>query len=433
MTAIALVGTLLAGGLAATPAYAESKYPSWDDIKQAKKNESNTKSEIDKVKDLISSLTDDYLAAEADAETKLSDYNDALDAYSVGLVKYQKLTKQAAAAKAAAEESKKQAGALVAQMYRSNGTDVSMQLLLSGGSEAQDLLYKLSALGQITDTNYEIYQAAINDSNLADSLARDAQAASDALAELESTAKTKYAEAEAAQEAADTALQEQKDNQDRLYSQLAQLEDTTAALVKEREDGIKKAKEEAAKKAAAARKAAAEARRKAAEAAANGDDSSGGDSGTDAPTSSGSWVTPTYGYISSGYGYRAAYTSNGFHNGVDIANSCGTPIYAAASGTVVFAGTEPYGAQDIVIKHKNSVYTEYAHMMVGHLFVSVGDTVTKGQHIADMGKTGIATGCHLHFSVYLTSNWTLGMMGTHYNTTNPYTFMRKHGVTLGVG
>lgn len=436
IAAAALVG-LLASGLTAAPALAVEKYPSWEDIKNAKNDETAKQGEIDTIKSLITTLTDNYLAAEADAQSKLDDYNDALNAFSDGFARYLSLKKKADAAKAEADAAKKKAGALVAQMYRTNGTDVSLQLLLSGGSEAQDLLYKLSALGQITDTNYQIYQDAISTVNLASSLEDDAKAASDALASLEATAKEKYAAAEQAQATASAALQEQKDNEDRLYAQLADLENTTADLVKQREEGIKKQKEEEERKKRAAEAARRKAQQEAAaRAAANSSSDSAGDSADtpSAPTSTGAWVTPTYGYISSGYGGRESISTGagdtaGFHNGTDIANKCGTHIYAAAAGTVVRTGTAGMaGAESILINH-GSYYTLYLHMMTGHIYVKVGDKVSKGQYIADMGMTGQATGCHLHFGVY-PNNGTWTYWGT---SVNPVPFLAARGVTLGVG
>lgn len=427
LAVVALVG-LAAGGIFAAPTAAladdnGTSYPTWDQIQAAQSNETTKAAEITTVTNLINQLSTNYIAAQANAATLLSDYNNALTVYSAGLTKYQSLKEQAAAAETAAAASKQKAGALVAQMYRSNGADVSLQILLSGGSEAQDLLYKLSALGEITNTNYEIYQAAINDANLVASTASDAEAAANALAGLEADARAKYDAAAQAQTAVSAALQEQQANQTTLYAQLASLQGTTAELVSERQEGIQKEQEAAAAAAAAQQQAAAAA-------AANSVSSGGGSGGSTASTpstSSSGWVNPASGYISQGYGVTS-YSS--FHNGIDIAASCGTAIYAAYSGTVVFSGVEPYGAQDIVIQH-DGVATEYAHMLVGHRFVSTGQTVTAGQHIGDVGMTGNATGCHLHFSVYITSNWTMSMMGTHYNTTDPDEFLAERGVSAG--
>lgn len=90
------------------------------------------------------------------------------------------------------------------------------------------------------------------------------------------------------------------------------------------------------------------------------------------------------------------------YNAVDIANACGTPVYAAAEGliTEVAAGwNEGYGNY-VVIEHPNGAKTKYAHNQKN--FVAVGDYVLKGDQIAAIGNTGLThgpTGCHLHFEI----------------------------------
>jgi LysM repeat protein len=88
------------------------------------------------------------------------------------------------------------------------------------------------------------------------------------------------------------------------------------------------------------------------------------------------------------------------NNAVDIANSCGTPIYAAAGGTVAvsdsFGWNGGYGMY-IKINHPNGTATLYAHNSKN--LVSAGEYVTQGQLIALMGTTGRSTGCHAHFEV----------------------------------
>lgn len=100
------------------------------------------------------------------------------------------------------------------------------------------------------------------------------------------------------------------------------------------------------------------------------------------------------GSITSGFGWRWGR----LHKGVDIADSIGTPIMAADSGKVIYAGysTSGYGKY-IIVNHNNGMKTLYAHNSV--LKVEVGDVVEKGQTIALMGNTGNSTGPHLHFEV----------------------------------
>ena len=92
-------------------------------------------------------------------------------------------------------------------------------------------------------------------------------------------------------------------------------------------------------------------------------------------------------------------------NGVDIANSCGTPVYAAADGTVAIADADGYNGgfgKYIKLIHANGTETLYAHS--SKLLVGVGQVVGKGQKIMLMGTTGRSTGCHLHFEVHGAKN-----------------------------
>ncbi len=82
---------------------------------------------------------------------------------------------------------------------------------------------------------------------------------------------------------------------------------------------------------------------------------------------------------------------------IDIYAPKGTDIYAAASGTVILAQSYSTYGNCVIIDHGNGLFTLYAH--ASKINVSVGDTVTQGQVIAQVGMTGRATGYHLHFEV----------------------------------
>lgn len=110
-------------------------------------------------------------------------------------------------------------------------------------------------------------------------------------------------------------------------------------------------------------------------------------------------IWPTSGEISSGYGYRRSPWGWGrqFHEGVDIAAEWGTPISAAADGEVVFSGWNGGYGKMVVIDHGNGISTAYAHNASN--YVAVGQRVSKGEYIADMGSTGASTGPHVHYEV----------------------------------
>lgn len=97
------------------------------------------------------------------------------------------------------------------------------------------------------------------------------------------------------------------------------------------------------------------------------------------------------------------------HNGLDIANKKGTPIYAADSGVVETASWNSggYGNQ-IVVNHGNGIKTRYAHMSA--FSVHAGQQVDKGDYLGAMGSTGRSTGSHLHFEVMIS--------GARYNPLN---------------
>jgi len=114
-------------------------------------------------------------------------------------------------------------------------------------------------------------------------------------------------------------------------------------------------------------------------------------------------IYPTFGRISDSWGSRIhPITKNlEFHNGIDISNKRGTPIYATAAGVVEKSiYTRGYG-RHIVLDHGNGYKTLYAHLQVQN--VKKGDAVTKGQIIGEMGNTGLSTGPHLHYEVIYNS------------------------------
>ncbi|MBI4085528.1 MAG: M23 family metallopeptidase [Candidatus Liptonbacteria bacterium] len=93
------------------------------------------------------------------------------------------------------------------------------------------------------------------------------------------------------------------------------------------------------------------------------------------------------------------------HNAVDIANACGTPIRAAAEGLIDDISLDERGTgygHYVMISHPAGIKTRYAHM--NKIFISVGQYVKKGEQIGTMGRTGDATGCHVHFEVYGATN-----------------------------
>lgn len=118
------------------------------------------------------------------------------------------------------------------------------------------------------------------------------------------------------------------------------------------------------------------------------------------------WPCPGYKRISDEYGNRMhpILGVEKFHNGLDMAASSGTPVLAAYDGDVVAADYSGSMGNYIMIDHGSGLYTIYMHCSA--LYVSKGQTVSKGQNIAAVGSTGRSTGPHLHFSVRLNGSYT---------------------------
>lgn len=110
-------------------------------------------------------------------------------------------------------------------------------------------------------------------------------------------------------------------------------------------------------------------------------------------TERGKFIWPLEGDVSSLFGMRHGRK----HDGVDISAKTGTPVYAAADGEVVFAKKMRGYGNLVLLKHKDDFFTVYAHNSVN--LVKLGTKVKKGQLVSRVGRTGRATGPHLHFEV----------------------------------
>lgn len=153
------------------------------------------------------------------------------------------------------------------------------------------------------------------------------------------------------------------------------------------------------------------------------------------PLLSSVWSNPLIGRVTSSSGMRAhpVFGFFGLHAGTDIATACGTPVHAASNGVVVFVGNGFQGrtGNQVVIAHGDGIVTRYGHLLSGTTQVAVGDSVTAGQQIAQVGGNraldpagaGSSTGCHLHFEVNADDGATI---------VNPADYLLAAGVVLGV-
>lgn len=105
---------------------------------------------------------------------------------------------------------------------------------------------------------------------------------------------------------------------------------------------------------------------------------------------------PVHGPVTRGFS-GVGKDASAFHPGIDIAAATGTPVRAAAAGTVSYAGWDPEYGYLVVLDHGLGLETRYGHN--SRLSVKVGDRVERGQTIAGVGSTGRSSAPHLHFEI----------------------------------
>lgn len=244
------------------------------------------------------------------------------------------------------------------------------------------------------------------EATLAEARAATASAAQ-AEADLESLLDTREKAAAALdseREAEKQRLAEYEDQSDEITTELKEIE-----ARQRREAAERRKREEEERKRAAAAAAAAQNNSGGTNSGGSGGTSSSGGTGssggsggsTNPPPSGGFLSTPVPGaWVSSEFGMRYHPILNYWrlHSGRDYAASCGTPVYAAAPGSIVSAGWGGGYGNQVVIAHGlvdgDSLATTYNHL---ERIVATGGSVARGQLVGYVGTTGLSTGCHLHF------------------------------------
>lgn len=130
------------------------------------------------------------------------------------------------------------------------------------------------------------------------------------------------------------------------------------------------------------------------------------------------WPTDPGWTISSPFGWRIDPFSGrrSFHGAIDITGNYNTKLYAVDNGTVYEVSYTGINGYYVIINHNNGYYTYYGHMIRKSDFLTVGQSIEKGQVIGHIGSTGAATGPHVHFSVWVGIPW----RGYQINPMNMY-------------
>ena len=310
--------------------------------------------------------------------------------------------------------SRKRVAQFAAQVYQEQGFG-QLDMALSS-TDPQQFADRIALVDTVMDVQSETMQ------RLATERA-SLTALEDHLSALRADSAEKKKQAEAAlrraQGARDVAAQAKADLDQLAASQAAQARSVADKLVTDKarlatmqaeQERLKKVltqraaearRAAAARRAAEARKAAAS--RRAADAGKKATSPSGspGNGGDEAPRRSGGYLSvPSSGWISSEFGQRfhPIYQYWKLHSGRDYAAPCGSPIRAAASGTIIMAGDGGGYGNRVVIDHGivsgEGLATTYNHMQS---IRKRSGTISRGEVLGYIGTTGTSTGCHLHF------------------------------------
>ncbi|WP_093797766.1 LysM peptidoglycan-binding domain-containing M23 family metallopeptidase [Streptomyces sp. Wb2n-11] len=175
-----------------------------------------------------------------------------------------------------------------------------------------------------------------------------------------------------------------------------------------------------AAEAPAAPKAEAAAPKAEAKTEAKAEESTSVNSASAAQSTGSGFTAPVSASVTTPYRAAGGSWSSGYHTGVDFAAASGTPVKAVGAGTVVSAGWSGSYGNEVVIKHDDGRYSQYAHL--SSLSVSSGQSVGGGTQIGLSGSTGNSTGPHLHFEI---------RTGPSYGSdVDPLAYLRGHGVTV---
>jgi murein DD-endopeptidase MepM/ murein hydrolase activator NlpD len=248
--------------------------------------------------------------------------------------------------------------------------------LLLGSKNFGDLIARTTLVQRVVESNRDVAVGL-------DTTKRQLQKARAELDRTLQTVQTKRAEAELVEKR----LRDMRgERQSKLNAQTS-IQNQKSDLMAETEANADRLRELAAEE-------EAEAARIAAQLAAMSSGGSGAYSGVMAFPVPGGYVTSPFGWR-----YHPIFGTQKFHTGIDIGSGGGADIIAAGDGTVLSASYGWNGGfgNRLWIDHGDGLVSTYNHLLDGGILVSVGQSVTKGQHIAEMGSTGYSTGPHLHF------------------------------------
>jgi cell wall-associated NlpC family hydrolase len=202
-------------------------------VAAAKANVTSKQNMITRIENLIADLEDELEPLTREASIKSEIYNVARDEVEVVTRKVEVLRGEAAQALAEADQAAEQLGQIASQMFRGGAGGTSLNLFLNSG-EADDLLYQLGAQERLAQQTEIIYQQSLERQNLAKAITDELAAAEAELAEIAAIAEAAFAEAQAAADRVTQRIEENREQNEIFYSQLASLRNTASDLERQR-------------------------------------------------------------------------------------------------------------------------------------------------------------------------------------------------------
>ncbi len=374
----------------------DADLPTWQDVQDAKNNQSATASKIKEIEGLLVQVAQEVENTQKELDAAIASYSQAQDELIKANARLDELNVKLAESTEEADSASQEAAALVGLMYRSGGIDRSTEMFLESDADTSDqLLERLASMSKATERNSKIAEDATRAKNDAQSLGDQADVVTQERERLNQEAEERKNTAASLAAAAAEKQQKQELQKATLDLQLAALKDTTAKTVEGYETRLAQEAEE---------------RRKQEEENAN---NGGGGGGGGGGGSASGWGRPI-----SYYSVTEEFGGSRNHGGIDLAAPMWTPIYAAAAGRVTACYEFSNYGNTIDITHPDGSMTRYAHQPYGGLSVGCGQWVEQGQRIGSVGSTGWSTGPHLHFETWPTSGYRV----------NPRGFMAARGV-----
>ena len=345
------------------------------ELQDKKEDLENQQQEVQEQKDAVSAEREsvmeeviDLTAQIAEYEAEIEELNNEIDTLEISIEEKQEEIKKLE------EETKQKQDLLINRL---------VAMYEAGQTTYLDVLLASEDITTLISSYYRIEEIAEADQAVIDSIKEKQEQTETAKQELEKE-KNEVDEAKQEVEQKNESLQTARQERQAKADSLEEQEDELQAQIDEFEAAIEDAQDEI----------------EAAVASANS--SGGGYSGSfegmfSWPISS---TSANYNIITSIFGYRDAPTAGASsnHGAIDIAVRY-TPVYAAADGKVIIARYLSGYGNYVMIDHGDGYYTGYGHL--NSFNVSAGETVSRGQQIAVSGNTGISTGPHLHYEVYI--------------------------------